>query len=142
MDLMGLLHRLYANVVIMGDLNTRMNLCDDGYNSAGRFLENALKNSKLFARIASNEPTYRNQSVLDHAIVSKNLAGIVQQRRATASSLAGVSDHVPIIIQLEMPEVKPLSNPRLIINKEKAARIIEQRIDQNFDFSCQDFSKS
>ena len=107
-NLMGLLHRLYTNIIVMGDLNTRMNLCGDGYNPAGRFLEDALKNSSYFERLSANEPTYRNQSVLDHTIISKNLSGIVQQHRSVASSLAGLSDHVPTIIQLEMPEVQEL----------------------------------
>jgi len=43
-NLLGLLQQLYFNIVVMGDLNTRMNICNDGYNTAGRFLETALKN--------------------------------------------------------------------------------------------------
>ena len=75
----GSLHQLYNNVVVMGDLNSRMNLCGDGYNPAGRFLEKALMNSNYYERLALDEPTFRNQSVLDHAIASKSLIGSVQQ---------------------------------------------------------------
>ena len=34
-NLLGLLKQLYLNSVVMGDLNTRMNSCNDGYNTAG-----------------------------------------------------------------------------------------------------------
>jgi hypothetical protein len=103
---MGLLHRLHTNIVVMGDLNTRMNLCGDGYNPAGRFLENALKNSSYFERLSANEPTYRNQSVLDHTIISKNLNGIVQQHRSAVSSLAGI----PGLFDSELQRIKRLRN--------------------------------
>ena len=139
---MGLLHQLYSNIVVMGDLNTRMNLCKEGHNAAGEFLEDALKNSKYFERVVFNEPTFRNKSVLDHAIISKNLSGTARLRSAAGSTLVGSSDHVPIIFHLEMPEAQAFNSSSIVINKEKAARLIEQRIAERFNFQSQDFSES
>jgi exonuclease III len=141
-NLLGLLQQLYFNIVVMGDLNTRMNICNDGYNTAGRFLETALKNSLFYERLPLQEPTFKNQSSLDHVLVSKNLCDAAQATVASSSSVTGGSDHSAILVQLEMPEVKQFDQGRIIMNKEKAAACIERSLAVQYDFSSQDFFKS
>lgn len=141
-NLLGLLKQLYMNIIVMGDINTRMNICNDGYNTAGRFLEKALQSSQFFARLPLSEPTYRQQSSLDHVIFSKNLLGAVQANVSSWSPVTGASDHVPILVQLEMPEIQHFDCSRAIMNKEKAAAYIESSLEDKYDFSSEDFSRS
>ena len=50
--------------------------------------------------------------------------------------MTGASDHSPILVQLEMPEVKQFDQGRIIMNKEKAAAYIESSLAVQYDFSA------
>ena len=98
-----------------------------------------MENSQFFDRLPLSEPTYRQQSSLDHVLVSKNLAGAVHANVSSWFPLSGASDHVPILVQLEMPEIQHFDCSRAIMNKEKAAAYIELSLEDKYDFSSEDF---
>ena len=117
---------VHARVVIMGDLNTRMNIMNEGWNAAGKALRQHLQESRL-KRLGINNVTYpEGQSCLDHVLTD------CEERITNWGVFSDTitSDHHPIWIDLAHSSADDSTSTKRTkkVNWEKVSQYMEQRL--------------